>query len=179
MSVLQELHDAHKARRERLFPARSIPVVQTHAKARKPARVSETAFPAPIYEPELDRLIREAKSLADGTSGLATIWPVNSHDILREVGSFFGIPRSDIVSDRRFARTVYARQISMYLSKRLTRLSLPQIGRTHGGRDYTTVIHAVRKIDAKKDTDRRLADELQIIIMRLAERYALPADAHE
>ena len=59
----------------------------------------------------------------------------------------YNVSRSDILSERRTAAVVQPRQIAMYLSKVLTLRSLPEIGRRFGGRDHTTVLHAVRKIE--------------------------------
>ena len=66
--------------------------------------------------------------------------------IQKLVTSRFNVSRADILSSRRTATVVRPRQIAMYLSKLLTPRSLPEIGRRFGGRDHTTVLHAVRKI---------------------------------
>ncbi len=58
---------------------------------------------------------------------------------------------------------VRPRQIAMYLSKVLTLRSLPEIGRRFGGRDHTTVLHAVRKIEGLTGSDRTLQDELELL----------------
>jgi hypothetical protein len=71
------------------------------------------------------------------------------------VGSFYNIPRTDLLSRRRAANVVFPRQIAMYLCKTLTLNSLPEIGRKFGGKDHTTILHAVRKIT------KLLADESQ------------------
>jgi hypothetical protein len=62
------------------------------------------------------------------------------------VAKHYGVKRLDILSDRRTANVVRPRQMAMYLCKELTMRSLPEIGRRFGGRDHTTVLHAVRKI---------------------------------
>jgi chromosomal replication initiation ATPase DnaA len=61
---------------------------------------------------------------------------------------FYQIPRVEILSARREAKIVRPRQVAMYLAKTLTVRSLPEIGRMFGGRDHTTILHAVRKIGA-------------------------------
>ncbi|MGI9404986.1 MAG: chromosomal replication initiator protein DnaA, partial [Hyphomicrobiaceae bacterium] len=68
-------------------------------------------------------------------------------DILKLVSKHYGISRNDILSQRRHRSIVWPRQIGMYLSKKLTSRSLPEIGRRFGGRDHTTVLHAIRKIE--------------------------------
>lgn len=68
-----------------------------------------------------------------------------------------GITLCDLTSQRRTARMVFARQVAMYLAKKLTPNSLPEIGRRFGGRDHTTVLHAVRKIERLVGVDPALA----------------------
>jgi chromosomal replication initiator protein len=71
---------------------------------------------------------------------------VKIEDIQKLVASHYSVSRSDILSARRTAMVVKPRQVAMYLSKALTLRSLPEIGRRFGGRDHTTVLHAVRKL---------------------------------
>jgi chromosomal replication initiation ATPase DnaA len=72
--------------------------------------------------------------------------------IMKIVCLHFGVSRIDVLSDRRTADIVRPRQIAMYLAKRLTLRSLPEIGRRFGGRDHTTVLHAVRKTQSLLDS---------------------------
>ena len=72
---------------------------------------------------------------------------VRVEEILKLVSAHFNVTRADLLSSRRTASVVRPRQIAMYLSKTLTLRSLPEIGRRFGGRDHTTVLHAVRKIE--------------------------------
>ena len=81
-------------------------------------------------------------------------------DILKLVSKHYGVSRNDILSQRRHRSVVRPRQIAMYLAKQLTSRSLPEIGRRIGGRDHTTVLHAVRKIGGELDKDLRLKDEI-------------------
>lgn len=69
----------------------------------------------------------------------------------------------DIRSQRRTKVVVRARQIAMYLAKTLTGQSLPEIGRRFGGRDHTTVLHAVRKIERLVGIEPGLADQIERI----------------
>ena len=86
---------------------------------------------------------------------------IKIEDILRVVSKHFGVPRSDILSQRRHRSVVWPRQIGMYLSKQLTSRSLPEIGRRFGNRDHTTVLHAIRKIDNELKANIKLRDELE------------------
>ncbi|MCK0209129.1 chromosomal replication initiator protein DnaA [Starkeya koreensis] len=88
---------------------------------------------------------------------------VRVDDILRIVAKHYNVSRADILSQRRTANVVKPRQIAMYLAKMLTLRSLPEIGRRFGGRDHTTVLHAVRKIDGLVGTDRALAEEVETL----------------
>jgi len=88
---------------------------------------------------------------------------VRIEDIQKLVASHYNVSKPDILSSRRTATVVRPRQIAMYLSKVLTLRSLPEIGRRFGGRDHTTVLHAVRKIEALSKSDHSLSEELELL----------------
>ncbi|GJE39820.1 chromosomal replication initiator protein DnaA [Methylobacterium persicinum] len=88
---------------------------------------------------------------------------IKIEDIQKLVASRYNVSRSDILSERRTAAVVKPRQIAMYLSKVLTLRSLPEIGRRFGGRDHTTVLHAVRKIEKQIGEDTVLGDEVELL----------------
>jgi chromosomal replication initiator protein len=90
-------------------------------------------------------------------------------DILKVVGRHYNVAKADLLSPRRSRTVVVPRQIGMYLAKKLTSRSLPEIGRRFGGRDHSTVLHAVRKIDEQMRHDEKLAKELALL-MRLMEQ---------
>jgi chromosomal replication initiator protein len=90
-------------------------------------------------------------------------------DILKIVGRHYNVARADLLSPRRARSVVVPRQVGMYLAKKLTPRSLPEIGRRFGGRDHSTVLHAVRKIEELIKTDDRLAREVALLI-RLIEQ---------
>ena len=94
---------------------------------------------------------------------------VKIEDIQKLVASHYSVTRADILSSRRTASVVKPRQIAMYLAKALTLRSLPEIGRRFGGRDHTTVLHAVRKIEGLSQGDRALSDELDLLKRMLQE----------
>lgn len=94
---------------------------------------------------------------------------VKIEEIQKLVASHYNVTRADILSARRTANVVRPRQIAMYLSKVLTPRSLPEIGRRFGGRDHTTVLHAVRKIEALAGTDGRLSEEIDLLKRMLVE----------
>jgi chromosomal replication initiator protein len=94
---------------------------------------------------------------------------IRVEDILRIVAKHYGVTRADLLSSRRTANVVRPRQIAMYLAKTLTLRSLPEIGRRFGGRDHTTVLHAVRKIEGLVSGDKVLAEEIEVLKRMLQE----------
>ncbi len=107
-------------------------------------------------------VLRDMQANPDGSR-------VKIDDILKVVGRHFNVGRTDLLSPRRARSVVVPRQIGMYLAKKMTARSLPEIGRRFGGRDHSTVLHAVRKIEDQIKTDDRLAREVALLI-RLVEQ---------
>jgi chromosomal replication initiator protein len=101
--------------------------------------------------------------------GTADLGRIKIDDILKIVGRHYNVGRTDLLSPRRARAVVVPRQIGMYLAKKLTARSLPEIGRRFGGRDHSTVLHAVRKIDEQMKADEKLAREVAMLI-RLVEQ---------
>ncbi len=77
-------------------------------------------------------------------------------EIQRRVADYYHLKMTDMISARRAREVARPRQVAMYLAKRLTPRSLPEIGRRFGGRDHTTVMHAVKRIDELRAADREL-----------------------
>src|SRR5689334_16111428 len=94
---------------------------------------------------------------------------VKIEDIQRIVARQYNVSRADLLSSRRTANVVRPRQVAMYLAKTLTLRSLPEIGRRFGGRDHTTVLHAVRKIEGLVGNDVALAEEIEVLKRQLQE----------
>jgi chromosomal replication initiator protein len=94
---------------------------------------------------------------------------VKIEDIQRIVARHYNVSRGDLLSARRTANVVRPRQVAMYLAKTLTLRSLPEIGRRFGGRDHTTVLHAVRKIENLVGNDSMLAEEIEALKRQLQE----------
>jgi chromosomal replication initiator protein len=88
---------------------------------------------------------------------------VRIEDIQRIVARHYNVSRQELVSNRRTRVIVKPRQIAMYLSKTLTPRSFPEIGRRFGGRDHTTVLHAVRKIEELISGDTKLSHEIELL----------------
>lgn len=92
---------------------------------------------------------------------------VTVDDIQKAVADYFSLNVDDLLSKRRSQSIVRPRHIAMYLAKTMTTRSLPDIGRRFGGRDHSTVIHAVRKISDQMPADPALAEDIEAIKRRL------------
>lgn len=88
-------------------------------------------------------------------------------DIQRKVADYYNLRLSDLLSARRSRQIARPRQVAMYLSKILTTRSLPEIGRKFGGRDHTTVIHAVKRIEGLRDSDSAIQEEVDLLTRSL------------
>lgn len=88
---------------------------------------------------------------------------VTIDEIQRKVAEYYNIRLADMLSARRARAVARPRQIAMYLAKQLTTRSLPEIGRKFGGRDHTTVMHAVRKIDELRGSDAALNEDVEML----------------
>ncbi|MFM1863929.1 MAG: hypothetical protein RLZ26_2451 [Pseudomonadota bacterium] len=88
---------------------------------------------------------------------------VTIDEIQRQVAEHYNIRLADLIGPKRMRTIARPRQIAMYLSKHMTPRSLPEIGRRFGGRDHTTIMHGVRKIEEMMATDSQLADDLQLL----------------
>ncbi|KAF1016508.1 MAG: chromosomal replication initiator protein DnaA [Burkholderia sp.] len=88
---------------------------------------------------------------------------ISVENIQKTVADFYNIKVADMYSKKRPANIARPRQIAMYLAKELTQKSLPEIGELFGGRDHTTVLHAVRKIAGERSKDAQLNHELHVL----------------
>jgi len=88
---------------------------------------------------------------------------VTIDEIQKRVAEHYNIRLADMHSARRARAVARPRQVAMYLCKQLTPRSLPEIGRKFGGRDHTTVMHAVRKIEELRTSDRAMAEDIELL----------------
>ena len=88
---------------------------------------------------------------------------VTIEEIQRKVSEHYNIRLSDMIGPRRMRVIARPRQVAMYLSKHLTSRSLPEIGRRFGGRDHTTVMHGVKRIEELKGHDNQIAEDLELL----------------
>jgi chromosomal replication initiator protein len=98
-----------------------------------------------------------AEVIPRGRSAQAT----SVEEIQQRVAEGFGISRAELVGTSRAATPLRARQIAIFLTRELTDLSLPQIGRLYGGRDHSTVLNSLRRVEASLGEDSELADRVQ------------------
>jgi hypothetical protein len=137
--LVAKLHTAHVMRMQRFMsahPRRALP---------KPNIDMRPLWTAPHIVQIRDWLIVNTGSV---------------RHIQKHVCEFYSLPLNDMLSQRKDQRTVRARHIAIYLARTLTRLSLPQIAKRFGGRDHSTVIHAIDSITRKRAVDCELDDEI-------------------
>ena len=92
---------------------------------------------------------------------------VTVDQIQKAVAEHYQLKQADLISERRARAVARPRQAAMWLAKQITTRSLPDIGRRFGGRDHTTVLHAVRRIEALKEEDAALARDLDVLLRKL------------
>jgi chromosomal replication initiator protein len=92
---------------------------------------------------------------------------VTIEEIQRRVAEHYNVRLSDLIGPKRVRTIARPRQIAMWLAKQLTPRSLPEIGRRFGGRDHTTIMHGVRRIEELMTTDSQLSDDLQMLRRQL------------
>jgi chromosomal replication initiator protein len=97
---------------------------------------------------------------------------ITMDDIQRVVSDHFGVTLNEMKSKRRTQRVAFARQIGMYLSRRLLSTSYPQIGQKFGGRDHSTVMHAQSAVERRLKNDAGLAAALEKLERSLTQRSA-------
>jgi Bacterial dnaA protein helix-turn-helix len=144
--------EQHRQRLERMSPTAQVREAPPEVIALPPVEPEPTPLDA-IHVPWLDKM---------GVERIKT-----------EVAMHFKVTRLDLVSARRTKNIVLPRQIAMYLAKTMTLKSLPEIGRRFGGRDHTTVLHAVRKIKALESSNPHVAAAIATIKASMG----IPTDA--
>ncbi|MBS1679954.1 MAG: chromosomal replication initiator protein DnaA [Actinobacteria bacterium] len=118
----------------------------------------------------LTRVIAHASLLAKPLSseliaeviprGTRTAQATSVEEIQQQVAERFGISRAELISSSRAATPLRARQVAIYLTREFTDLSLPQIGRLYGGRDHTTVLNSLRRVEAGLGEDETLTEKI-------------------
>lgn len=122
------------------------------------------------FEPDLS--LNRIDELLDHLTRSGEPKRIRIEEIQRVVARHYNVSKQDLLSNRRTRTIVKPRQVAMYLAKMLTPRSLPEIGRRFGGRDHTTVLHAVRKIEDLVGGDQQLAKELELLKRLIGEQAA-------
>lgn len=150
MSLQEELHRAHKERLVRMSMPRP--------------KVEPKPEPKPLPVVEFDTMeswIKRQKSIPlphskepwfSITAEFELAGPTVGK-IIFAVGQYFNIPTRDLKGPYRTANIAHARQVAFFLARKLTSRSLPEIGRQFNGRDHTTVLHGIRKIERLVKSD--------------------------
>jgi chromosomal replication initiator protein len=110
-----------------------------------------------MARPLSSELIAEVIPHGHGHSAQAT----SVEEIQQQVAEAFGISRAELIGSSRTATPLRARQVAIFLTRELTDLSLPQIGRLYGGRDHSTVLNSLRRVEAGLADDSDLADRVR------------------
>ena len=169
MSDLQlELHRAHLERRARLYPAPKrpapAPIVITPPEPR-PEPTQKTVFDT------RRKILRRAAVIRAEIEGYKVDM---ARAVVPQIGTVqtivcrhYGVPLRDILSAIRTRDVVRVRQVAMWLCRRTTLKSYPEIGRRFGGRDHTTVLHSERLIEALRLKDPVIAQELELLTVEV------------
>lgn len=88
---------------------------------------------------------------------------VTIEEIQRKVSEYYNIRLADMIGPKRVRTIARPRQVAMYLAKTMTTRSLPEIGRRFGGRDHTTIMHGIRKVEELKTTDSQLSEDIDLL----------------
>lgn len=157
---IQCLSASERAAAARSFETRMLEAFPETASPAEPAELPEIEI-AQVW-PYLPSEFATDCSEADAHEPLQRLRP-SVRQIQKVVASSYCTPFYEMLSPRRTANVVRPRQVAMYLAKKITLLSFPDIGRRFGGRDHTTVLHAVRKIGDLITTDPALAAEIDAL----------------
>lgn len=94
---------------------------------------------------------------------------VTIDEIQRTVSEHYNIRISELIGPKRSRVFARPRQVAMYLAKEMTQRSLPEIGRKFGKRDHTTIMHGIRRIEELRQSDRQIAEDLDMLRRTLAQ----------
>jgi chromosomal replication initiator protein len=118
-------------------------------------RMNASVLGKPVTEAMAEDVLRDLLRANDKT--------VSIDEIQRKVSDYYGIRLNDLLSSRRSRAVARPRQVAMYLAKQLTPRSLPEIGRKFGGKDHTTVMHGVKRIEQLRGEDAQIAEDVEVL----------------
>jgi len=124
------------------------------------AVIAHARFGCPVTHEIVERIINEL-------GRPQAVARIRIEEIQRACARHFNVTKNDILSHRRTKEVVIPRQVAMFLSKKLTTRSLPEIGRRFGNRDHTTALSAIRKIDRLCNSDKEFAEKVAAIELQI------------
>lgn len=149
----------------------AAPEVLMHLVDRTPGSIRELEGAlntlAAVAGQRLTRLGPDEAAALLSTSFRAGERRITVDEIQKTTADHFGLKQADLLSERRTRAVARPRQVAMYLCKQLTTRSYPDIGRRFGGRDHTTVLHGVRRIEALIPQDEQIARDVEALIRKL------------
>ena len=165
-------HQRHKAARERLLSVVAPPLApralpaprETALRELPPITTAQFAEAHRILERDIDPFL--AAALSFGRANKVRL-------IQETVARHFEISLLELLSESRVGRVAFPRQVAMFLSRAMTQKSLPEIARRFGGKDHTTVLHAVRKIGAMIDADPAFSERVEMIRFEIETRCSV------
>lgn len=163
MSLAADLHNARKVRLQRIAAAAAALL-----EPQNPKSVPEQK---PIEDRWIERQITKHKPLWFSVISATKLTPAGQptiRSIQIATCEIYGVKMNDLLSERRGSDIVMPRQVSMYLAKEMTSLSLPRIARATGNRDHSTAYHAHRKIERLLKSNDSLAAKIALIMERIA-----------
>lgn len=131
---------------------------RTYARAPETPTAFAASPPEPPPTRKLDLVYVASQCVEPGPVPRITI-----ASIRERVEEFYGIEPGAFKTPARKKKIAHARQVAMYLSKQLTPKSLPDIGRRFGDRDHTTILHGIRAVKKRMETDGKLANEVNFL----------------
>jgi chromosomal replication initiator protein len=133
--------------------------ISTNVRVLEGALTRLFAFASLVGKPINMELVQD--SLADVLR--ASERKISIDEIQRKVAEHYNIRLSDMIGPKRVRNFARPRQVAMYLCKQLTSRSLPEIGRRFGGRDHTTVMHGVRRIEELRQQDGQIDEDVELL----------------
>ena len=162
VSILQSKAELQRLELPAEVPAYVAAKVDSNVRELEGALTRVRGYAMASGQPITLQLAKSALSDDGGTSGQTNGQP-SIQSIIDTVTQYYDIKLTDLLSKRRHKSIALPRQVCMWLARRHTRFSLEEIGGYFGGRDHTTVMHAVRQITSKRENDPSLANDVERI----------------
>lgn len=150
-----------------LYPPPPLPEPPKAPVPQPERRAYRKRMPARAHLPKPRKVAAPAGYMFIGPYAVPIGSRVTIAEIQAQVAEHYDVAPIEMTSKRQGHKVAHPRQAAMYLAKQLTSLSLPEIGRRFGGRDHTTVIHAIRAVEHRRASDPKLDRDIRSIRARL------------